>query len=127
MDDLPDVGKRLAAARAYAGITSQAKLGELLGGMSQSTIQRIERGERNLKPYEMRTLLKSVADLCELPVEWFTADWQRLGEIVPENAPDLTKPRSPAEIAAAAAQQQADKTQPSPASRARPRRKGQAA
>lgn len=81
MAAVSEVGRRIAAARAYAGIKSQAKLGELLGGVSQSTMQRLEAGGRGLKPYEQRTLLAAIAEVCELPAAWFTADFSRLDEI----------------------------------------------
>lgn len=87
---MSEVGKRIKAARAYAGISSQETLGELLGGVSQSMIQRLESGDRGLKPYEQRTLLVGIADVCGLPAAWFTADFSRLDEIaVRQNPEDL--------------------------------------
>lgn len=79
-----ELGRRIRAARAYKGIKSQRELGELLGGVPQSTMQRIESGERGLRPLEQITLLREIARVCELPYEWFTADLKRLPEISPK-------------------------------------------
>lgn len=83
----PDTGKRIAAARAYAGY-SQSGLAKKLG-TSQSTIQRIESESRGIRPLERITLLPAIARACGLPESWFYADLSRLDEITSEEARDL--------------------------------------
>lgn len=70
---MTELGRRIAAARAYGGIRSQAALAEELG-FSQSTIQRIETGGRGLRDLERREALTRIAAACGVPYEWFTVD-----------------------------------------------------
>jgi transcriptional regulator with XRE-family HTH domain len=69
--------RRLRAARAYADF-SLDELAERVE-MGRSTLIRVDQGERNLKRME----ISAIAEACGLPVEFFTADFNRLGELPP--------------------------------------------
>lgn len=63
----PDVGARIRAARAYAGLTREQVEAET--GFPESTQIRTEAGIRPPKRGE----LVAYADVCGVPREWFTA------------------------------------------------------
>lgn len=58
--------RRIEAARAYAGISSQAKLAQAIG-MNPGTFQRRLSGEY---PWRRADVL-AMAEVCEVPVEFF--------------------------------------------------------
>lgn len=74
---------------AYADI-KRSELAALLD-YSESTIDRMT-GRRNTAARETdwRDLWK-IADACDVPREWFTADIERLHEIVPEGMPTFVR------------------------------------
>lgn len=76
-----DVARRVRAARAYSKLSREA-LAEALG-YSPSTIDLIE-GKRAIPRGASWTELGKVAEATGLPFEFFTADFARLPEIVPE-------------------------------------------
>ena len=69
--DAIEVGRRVRAARCYAGI-EQEDLAQLLG-MSRNTLYKVERGKRAAKPGELR----EIAHQCGLPVWFLTEPWPR--------------------------------------------------
>jgi transcriptional regulator with XRE-family HTH domain len=78
-----DLGKRIAAARAYAGISLET----LADGISLTpyAIQRIEAGIETLSQGDRRSLVKSVAASTRLPEQFFTVDY---AELAAEKAPE---------------------------------------
>lgn len=76
-----EFGRRLRAARAYAGL-SQDALGKQLK-RSHVYVGEIENGERTPNDGEVYMLAES----CGLPMEFFTVDWSSLSE--PVSADDL--------------------------------------
>jgi transcriptional regulator with XRE-family HTH domain len=73
--------RRLRAARAYAGLTID-ELAERIG-VGRQTIVRNERGDREPKRMEIR----EIADACDLPLQFFSADLDLLN-LFPD---DLTR------------------------------------
>lgn len=75
----PTIGTRIRAARALAGIGSPKALAELIGGrgLGATKLYAIEQGRL---PVAYRELV-DIADACEVPVAFFTADFSRLEEI----------------------------------------------
>lgn len=77
------IGERLRALRlmrGYASVPALANALEQRGtgqGLGQTNLYLIERGE---KVPDFRDM-QEIADLCDVPVAWFTADFSRLGEI----------------------------------------------
>jgi transcriptional regulator with XRE-family HTH domain len=67
-----EIGRRVRAARAYAGLTIGALADSL--GMGARTIKRIECGERDARRYE----LIGIAEACGLPREFFELDFDLL-------------------------------------------------
>lgn len=72
-----ELQKRLVAARNYAGYSQQV-MGDLLGGLDKRKIMEYERGDAELRRFEVRTVIAGYAELCEVPEAWFTADWSQL-------------------------------------------------
>jgi len=71
-------GLRMKAARQLAGFTNVEDLAEHTGkGLRPTVLRQIEREERRGEFRELR----EIAEACGLPVEFFTADFSRLGEI----------------------------------------------
>lgn len=66
---------RVRAARAYASIDQETLA--TAASTSRATITRIEAGRRRINTDEQR----AIASACNLPVEWFHADFGRLGEL----------------------------------------------
>lgn len=65
--------KRLRAARAYAQLSREEVASAL--EMSNTTWERIERGERPLKAWERPAIIDAMATICGLPSWWFYQDW----------------------------------------------------
>jgi transcriptional regulator with XRE-family HTH domain len=79
----PEFGRRIRAARGYAAL-SQPELGQLLQ-VSEGYIRQVE-GGKVLKPVQARGLAERVAEVCDLPVGFFTGDFGRLADDhVPED------------------------------------------
>lgn len=79
----------MRAAIAYAGKGQQPAMDAL--NYSRATLARLldtKGGDR--KTIEWSDLWK-LADVCGLPREWFTADFERLYEIVPDGMPTFTR------------------------------------
>lgn len=64
-------GRRIRAARVYAGIDARPALAEILE-MSEPTLQRIENGDRPVK----RAELLAIAEACEVPMWFLENGWQ---------------------------------------------------
>lgn len=78
--------RRMRAARVLAGLTVP-KLAERIpdeNRMGERTLRKLESGESELRPKEMR----EIAEACDLPYEFFTVDFSRLPELN-EGAGDL--------------------------------------
>jgi transcriptional regulator with XRE-family HTH domain len=71
----PEFSRRLRAARGYASLT-QPELAGLLQ-LSTSYLRQVE-GGKQLKPVQARGLIERVAEVCELPKAFFTADFAQL-------------------------------------------------
>lgn len=65
-----DTGRRIRAARAYAGFRNRAELAERLE-LSKETVQRIEVGQREIK----RSELLAIAEACEVPMWFLEEGW----------------------------------------------------
>jgi transcriptional regulator with XRE-family HTH domain len=78
-----DIGVRMRALRAMAGYGDMKQLAERLTargngrGLKTKTLRSIEQGVRAADYRELR----EIAEACEMPVEWFTADFARLAKI----------------------------------------------
>ena len=115
---LPTTGPRIRAARHLAGHRTVEALAAAIGqrGLKTTKLRQMEREEI---PSEARDL-EAIAHACGLPVEWFTADFQRLPEISPENSRRVL-----AEQTAAAVQRALERRANTPSSNPTPRREGQ--
>lgn len=72
--DSEETRRRLRAGRALAGITVE-QLAERLGpGLGAKTLYNVERGEREIRPMELR----EVARACGLPFAFFVMDFGEL-------------------------------------------------
>ena len=78
-----DLGKRIRAARAYAGI-NQENLADSTG-ISPHTIQRVEAGLEEFGESERWSLIHAIAQATRLPEQWFTVDFDSLAR---EEAPE---------------------------------------
>lgn len=67
-----EVARRVRAARAYAGLSVYDVANAI--GLGAQTIKRIEAGRRTPRSFE----IWAIADVCGLPREWFTADFDAL-------------------------------------------------
>lgn len=76
-----DIGARMRAARQLGGYRNVGDLAEALKGtrdkLGTTTLRNIERGEI---PGDF-SAYRDIAEACNLPVEFFTADFSRLAEI----------------------------------------------
>ena len=70
------VGRRIVAARAIAGIGSVDRLAYLIGrdGFGARTLRKVESGEREASEEE----LLWIATACGLPFEFFTQPFERM-------------------------------------------------
>lgn len=91
-------GARVRAAQAYAGLTLEELAADT--GIGRDTLQNL-RGKRT-RTARATSLeeAQKIAVACGLPFEFFTADFTRLWEIVPEGMPVLARPRDVARPAA---------------------------
>lgn len=71
-----DLGKRIKAARAYAGI-SQENLADSIS-ISHHALQRIEAELDQADGSERWALIHAIAQATRLPEQWFTADFEAL-------------------------------------------------
>ncbi|HET9198215.1 MAG TPA: helix-turn-helix transcriptional regulator [Solirubrobacterales bacterium] len=80
MDNV-ELGKRIRAARGYAGV-SQEQLGEALG-FAGPRMNRLENAGRKtqLSPAEREGIIKTAARVTGLPAEFFTVDFSSLPEM----------------------------------------------
>lgn len=82
--DVDDIGARLRAARHLGGYRNVEVLAKALKGrrskLGTTTLRSIERGTL---PADF-SVYREVAEVCGLPVEFFTADFSRLAEISEE-------------------------------------------
>lgn len=88
-----DLGKRITAARAYAGLSQET----LADGVSLTlhAIQRIEAGVEQLTPGDRRSLIRTVAASTRLPEQFFTVDYS---DLAAEKAPEDELARLEAKI-----------------------------
>jgi transcriptional regulator with XRE-family HTH domain len=78
-----DLGKRITAARSYAGIDIPSLADAI--SVTPAALQRWEAGLEELAEGDMWTLIKAIADATRLPEQFFTVDFQSLvGEEPPE-------------------------------------------
>jgi transcriptional regulator with XRE-family HTH domain len=81
----PDIGKRIRAARCYAGYSLGGMAKKLeIGRNSQIAIERQDPERKDRRPRESE--LRQLAATCRLPLEFFYADFTRLKEISPSDA-----------------------------------------
>ncbi|MHB1950191.1 MAG: helix-turn-helix domain-containing protein [Acidiferrobacteraceae bacterium] len=77
------IPSRVRALREMAGYRNMAALASALKeqgnvrGLGETKLRLIERGERIAEARE----LQEVAELCGVPLAWFTADFSRLDEV----------------------------------------------
>lgn len=71
--DATECGKRVRAARAYAGL-SQKELAQRIG-MGRGTLWKIENGERLCRPGEMW----EIARACRVPYDRLVEEWTYTG------------------------------------------------
>jgi transcriptional regulator with XRE-family HTH domain len=81
-----ELGKRVRAARAYAG-WSQDELAEKIQ-VSQPTLARIEKGERQARWIEVM----GIAEVTGLPRIWFTGELPSDLDASPETVGEIEKP-----------------------------------
>jgi transcriptional regulator with XRE-family HTH domain len=81
-----ELGKRVRAARAYAG-WSQDELAEKIQ-VSQPTLARIEKGERQARWIEVM----GIAEVTGLPRIWFTGELPSVLDVSPEAVGEIKKP-----------------------------------
>lgn len=84
--DASELGKRIRAARAYAGL-SQDELAELIQ-ISQPTLARIEKGERQARWIEVM----GIAEVTQLPRVWFTEELPPSIDLPPDALQGIKKP-----------------------------------
>lgn len=77
------IGARVRALRTMAGYRNAGLLADALEengsarGLRETNLRLIERDARPAQPRE----LQDIADLCGVPLAWFTADFSRLPEV----------------------------------------------
>lgn len=81
-----EVGKRVRAGRAYAGISQRDLCEEV--GISPPTLTRIESGEREPRKWE----LMAIAHVCGLPMTWFLGELPTSVDVSPEAVVTMKKP-----------------------------------
>lgn len=86
MMDAKEVGKRVRAGRAYAGISQKDLCEEV--GISPPTLTRIEAGEREPRKWE----LIAIAQTCGLPMTWFTGELPTSIDVDPLDVVNMKKP-----------------------------------
>jgi DNA-binding XRE family transcriptional regulator len=64
--DATEQGRRVRAARAYAGLSNEELADQV--GIGRSTLVKTEAGARQARTWE----LWAIAEVCEVPREWFT-------------------------------------------------------
>lgn len=76
------VGRRIKAARHLAGYTEVTKLAAALkaNGVTKLGATKLRRMERDQDVSDVRDL-QAIAEVCGVPLEWFSADFERLSEI----------------------------------------------
>jgi transcriptional regulator with XRE-family HTH domain len=80
---MKDLGKRIRAARAYAGI-GQENLADSIG-VSPHLLQRVEAELEEFGESERWSLIRAIAQATRLPEQWFTVDFDSLAR---EEAPE---------------------------------------
>lgn len=71
-----DLGRRIAAARAYRSMSVQVLADEL--GIKAPTVERVELGTETMTDDEAWALLENVARVTDLPTQFFTVDFEQL-------------------------------------------------
>lgn len=87
-----EIGRRVRAARAYAGFRNRATLAQRLE-LSKETVQRIEGGEREVK----RSELLAIAEACEVPMWFLEEGWEGWREASGDAGEEPT-PHSPRDL-----------------------------
>jgi transcriptional regulator with XRE-family HTH domain len=87
-----EIGRRVRAARAYAGFRNRAALAERLE-LSKETVQRIEGGRREVK----RSELLAIAEACEVPM-WFLEEGWEGWEKEPQGPAEEPAPHRPQDL-----------------------------
>lgn len=80
--ELPhDIGKRITAARAYAGIDVEGLADAV--GLSAPLLRRIEAGLEDLREGDWWSTIHAVAGTTRLPEQFFTVEWDTLAGAAP--------------------------------------------
>ena len=80
---MDDLGKRISAARAYAGINRTTLADGLT--ISKPALERLESGLEVPEGSERRSKIKDLAIATQLPEQFFTADY---AELAAETSPE---------------------------------------
>jgi transcriptional regulator with XRE-family HTH domain len=76
-----DLGKRISAARAYAGIDRETLADGL--SLTPTGIQRLEAGLDELSDSDRRSTIHQIATATRLPEQFFTVDYAELAAETP--------------------------------------------
>lgn len=80
--ELPDdIGKRIAAARAYAGIDVESLADAI--SLTPPLVRRIEAGLQDLPEGDKWSMIHAVAGATRLPEQFFTVEWSTLAGAAP--------------------------------------------
>jgi transcriptional regulator with XRE-family HTH domain len=80
--ELPDdIGKRIAAARAYAGIDVESLADAI--SLTPPLVRRIEAGLQDLPEGDQWSMIHAVAGTTRLPEQFFTVEWTTLVGVAP--------------------------------------------
>lgn len=98
-DAIPgDLGKRIAAARAYADISPETLADSI--GLTPHTLQRIEAGLEELSEGDRWAIIRAVATATRLPRQFLTVDFRVLaGAEPPEDKLDRLEAKIDAALA----------------------------
>ena len=79
-----DLGKRIAAARAYAGLSAETLADSI--NLTPTAIQRLEAGIEKLAEGDRWAVIKAVSGATSCPVAFFTADFESMESDTPPEA-----------------------------------------
>jgi transcriptional regulator with XRE-family HTH domain len=78
---MDDLGKRIAAARAYAGLSPETLADSI--SLTAAAIHRIEAGLEKLPEEERWSVIRAVSAATDCPIAFFTTDFASLDAGVP--------------------------------------------
>jgi hypothetical protein len=82
---MDDLGRRIAAARAYAGEIGRAELAARISS-TEDAIKQLEAGVPHLDETTRVVVIKAIADACGLPYAFFTVNWEEMPDLLPQAA-----------------------------------------